>query len=695
MKKLLTLLMIIPAIMVLLSGCESSLTGNNSPDTIDISNDWRLTFTDDENHKDLNYDDSTWKQVSLPGKLLKEKGKKTYWIRKKVIINENLEQSLLAFVSGKFWDSEKTYFNGYEIGSTGKEPPDFASEWNFYKYYVIPNKIINYGSENIIAIRVYSNYYTMINGKQYISEISTAKKITFYRKMMAEYIPFGISVFMLLFGIILGFQYVFYRTTKMYLHFLILAILWAITSTHYFLPHYSFISYNLRDNLYYALLSILGYAAYFFLEELLKEKFTFLRYALLVTVIIVASVCISATPDDPITGWRFSFYSVFSGFLSIVYAVLIIRALCHKNREAIVIAIGYFIFLITMVTDGLIISGLLYNDFYYNYIGFPAFILSIGAVLSWRNSFIAKQLDEYSKTLEKKVEERTIELSNKNDELEAAFQELEATNDHLTYANNELEQAHTIMSKDMKMAANVQRSFFPAKAPSSDEWEISYIFKPHSEVSGDIYDFYTINNKLLGVALMDVSGHGISSGLIAMIAKSVFFRAFQSMGIAKLGEIIEKANGELVQEIGDSDNYLTGIFLRFDENIVQYVNAGHPEIILWSENSKTALPVIGTALYKDGKDRLLGIRDLQGKYNTAEISMNIGDYLFAYSDCISETTNTDKIEYGINNIIDSITRSPKNSSQEILDYLINDLIKFSGKEKFSDDLTAILIKKIK
>jgi sigma-B regulation protein RsbU (phosphoserine phosphatase) len=49
-----------------------------------------------------------------------------------------------------------------------------------------------------------------------------------------------------------------------------------------------------------------------------------------------------------------------------------------------------------------------------------------------------------------------------------------------------------------------------------------------SGISGDLYDFYLDDDTLSGISLFDVSGHGIASGLITMLAKSILFRTYNS-----------------------------------------------------------------------------------------------------------------------------------------------------------------------
>ena len=150
----------------------------------------------------------------------------------------------------------------------------------------------------------------------------------------------------------------------------------------------------------------------------------------------------------------------------------------------------------------------------------------------------------------------------------------------LSRTNTELKLAQNEAKRDMRMAINVQTSFLPAAPPQSDEWEIAYLFKPMVGVSGDFYDFYIMNDKLAGLGIFDVSGHGIASALVTMIAKSVIYSCFVDGYKDDLSDVINNANDRLQSEIGNVGNFITGIILRFNDNMVEYVNAGHNDIYL-------------------------------------------------------------------------------------------------------------------
>ncbi|HQO01635.1 MAG TPA: SpoIIE family protein phosphatase [Spirochaetota bacterium] len=306
--------------------------------------------------------------------------------------------------------------------------------------------------------------------------------------------------------------------------------------------------------------------------------------------------------------------------------------------------------------------------------------------VSISNSRMYQDLTDLKDNLELKVADRTVELLS-------AMEELEAVNDVLVTTNEELETAHRIAAMDMDMAANVQTSMFPKQPPRVPEWDIAFAFRPMSGVSGDFYDFYEDRGVLKGISLFDVSGHGIASGLITMIARSVIQRNFFSRSEEKLGSILEAVNRELMFELEKVDNYLTGLVLRFDGGTVEYVNAGHPDLLMKKFSTGAVRMVVPKD--EDFKGSILGIREIEQSFRVLKFRMEEGDCLFLATDCIYESSNSEKLDYGQGRLERAFAAAPRDATADgILQHILNDFYQFIGDRGVSDDLTVLVVKRI-
>lgn len=287
--------------------------------------------------------------------------------------------------------------------------------------------------------------------------------------------------------------------------------------------------------------------------------------------------------------------------------------------------------------------------------------------------------------LEQKVLERTKQLSDAKTELETA-------NEKMAEMINLLEQAKHVQEADMRMAINVQENILPKGAPDSRQWDVAYCFRPMSGISGDFYDFY-INEygELTGLSLFDVSGHGIASGLITMLAKSITYRRFKSMDNKNVGEILDAINEDLIAELDNVPNFLSGVMFRFHNETIQYSNAGHPDAIIRESGGKVYSL---SELDIDHKGFYLGLKSMQAPHPSGQIGISSGDVVMVFSDGLIEATSSENETYGGERLKEVLSRfNGGMSAQKMLDAVFEDVHAFIGREPVSDDVTAIIIKR--
>jgi sigma-B regulation protein RsbU (phosphoserine phosphatase) len=130
---------------------------------------------------------------------------------------------------------------------------------------------------------------------------------------------------------------------------------------------------------------------------------------------------------------------------------------------------------------------------------------------------------------------------------------------------------------------------------------------------------------------------------------------------------------------GELSNHSTGLFL--------YANAGHnPPIFLRSKTGETELlhptgPVLGPAP--------------DAKYYVDNINFAKGDILLLYTDGITESANEKFEQFGDDRLLAKLKQESKNSPKEIALKILDDVITFSKNGKYSDDMTLVVIKKVK
>lgn len=226
----------------------------------------------------------------------------------------------------------------------------------------------------------------------------------------------------------------------------------------------------------------------------------------------------------------------------------------------------------------------------------------------------------------KKNAESALSAKRKaNKDLEIALHKLEMKQKELIELNKENDKYKSETQMELHLAKNIQETSL-TEPIVSERLQIEAYYKASSELSGDMYGFYTINPNQYGIIILDVMGHGISSALITMSLQSLFQRLIsKGMRADVIFKELDNHLNRLFRKNEETWHYCTAIYLFIDteRKTIEYINAGHPPG-LW-QNSKgeqyeltSTSPPIGS------------FTDLTFKRNT--LSYTKGGRLLLYTD---------------------------------------------------------------
>src|SRR5947199_184018 len=105
----------------------------------------------------------------------------------------------------------------------------------------------------------------------------------------------------------------------------------------------------------------------------------------------------------------------------------------------------------------------------------------------------------YDETEIKRVE---AQLRQRTEELEALNRELAATNARL--------------KRDLQAAARIQQALLPAALPDTAPVRLAWTFRPCEELAGDLLNIFPLDDRHVGLYLLDVSGHGVAASLLSV-----------------------------------------------------------------------------------------------------------------------------------------------------------------------------------
>ena len=248
------------------------------------------------------------------------------------------------------------------------------------------------------------------------------------------------------------------------------------------------------------------------------------------------------------------------------------------------------------------------------------------------------------------------------------------------------------MKKELDYAQQVQLSMLPPSQAVVNGIEISAMSIPATEVGGDYYDYFKIDDNKTGIFICDVSGHGVASALLLSGLRSSMHIIMEDTLNPK--EIFIKLN-RMIRKTQPRKMFVTAVFAIIDneKNICELYNAGHlpPFKISGSTNELYKIKKHGITL---GAMDNLGMDSLTGESQEVKISFNAGDKLIFFTDGVNEAQNERRDEFGLDNTEVYLTANTDKKPKEIIDGLISEINKFTGHKIQNDDLTIVALERI-
>ncbi len=403
-------------------------------DRLDLSRDWKVINGDREIFRDPRFDDSSWRSIDLPGMMSMEKKRQVFWLRKTFTIPEHLRGSELALQVGKIWDTDRVYFNGALIGASGRDYPDFNSAWFYDRHYLVPPECARPRGTNTVAIRVFTNQHALFNGAPFIAHREDVRAFSFLQRLKAEHVPMGLGFITLFVGLFALAQFFLDRRSKTVLLLAATSLLWSLLSLHFYLPDFVVIDFNTQDKLYYTLAGIEIALLVTLLGMTLDVRSRRIDMIIWLGAAAAGVLSMTATPEDPVTGWRFNAIGGLMLVIQVLFGYIIVSALAKRSREARVILAFYVFFMICIVHDALAISNIIPFEVFWINFAYPSLIIAFGILLVQRTGVIARKLALTGREIEDKnlrlsgilesVRESTAELDGLSRELQGTASDL-------------------------------------------------------------------------------------------------------------------------------------------------------------------------------------------------------------------------------------------------------------------------------
>lgn len=251
----------------------------------------------------------------------------------------------------------------------------------------------------------------------------------------------------------------------------------------------------------------------------------------------------------------------------------------------------------------------------------------------------------------------------------------------------QLSTAQVWIRDEIDEISRLQQLMLPDKNIALSSVKMAYTYKAMKGAGGDYIDFIDIgkNNPELqgdvGVIIADISGHGPAAAVETAMIDAIL-RTFEPKDFKhSSSEVLNYINQHFFTK-KPRGSFLTATVFRYnykDKKLI-YANAGHPHAYLKKANRLVALDRGGIPI---------GVLREQ-TWDTYQVSVDVGDTLFIYSDVVIETQNTQKELFGFDRLEKAIGAAP-DEPEAMLEYLEQQMKLFCGCSEFQDDLTMCAI----
>jgi sigma-B regulation protein RsbU (phosphoserine phosphatase) len=244
------------------------------------------------------------------------------------------------------------------------------------------------------------------------------------------------------------------------------------------------------------------------------------------------------------------------------------------------------------------------------------------------------------------------------------------------------------MRHAMEVAKKTQQYLLPEKAPRVESYDISGVSIASDETGGDYYDFIEfldVTTDKMGIAIGDVSGHGIGAALLMASARGVI-RSQASRYSGELSDLFSLLNHHLLRDTRENQ-FLTLFYGILDPQThsLFWCSAGHePGIRLRRSTGQIEeLPNTGMPL---------GISEEASYESGGPITLERGDLVLISTDGIRETHNPNREMFGWERLHRLLLDNAHQSTKHICDTIVQALQDFRQGTSQEDDVTMVVIK---
>jgi len=300
-----------------------------------------------------------------------------------------------------------------------------------------------------------------------------------------------------------------------------------------------------------------------------------------------------------------------------------------------------------------------------------------------------KIIKEQNIILDKKVKERTEELSVANEEMQSLNEELNITLEIMDTQAKAIQKAHEQTQASINYAQRIQEAMLPDIISLKTHFqEVFVLYRPRDIVSGDFYWFARKEDETF-LVVADCTGHGVPGGFMSMLGIEVFTELVTNNSDNTLGDLLKLADAQirklLRQDTGGNRDGIDMTICRVNhqEQKLSFAGAKNPLVIV---ENKQVTRIKGSS-YSIGGNR----PNIETEYKTHYFStQNKKFYLFSdgYQDQIGGVNKTKYMSKRFRNLLLEVSALDMETQKVTLQKALDQWMSESESKQIDDILVV-------
>jgi serine phosphatase RsbU (regulator of sigma subunit) len=262
---------------------------------------------------------------------------------------------------------------------------------------------------------------------------------------------------------------------------------------------------------------------------------------------------------------------------------------------------------------------------------------------------------------------------------------LEEANAELEQANEVVSEHNRLLAEELQTAHDLQMRLMPQENPTVSGFDIVGRCRPATEVGGDFYQYFPVEDERVVIALADVTGHGMQAAIPAMVFSGLLDTQINYSTTPE--ELMPRLNASLYRVLEPRTFVCLSLGeLDPQQKRLRLSNGGCPYPFLYREANQQVEEIDLSAFP-------LGVR-AESTYEVEEVQLDQGDIVVMCSDGIIEAGNRSGELYGFERVAESIRQAgmQQMNAQELLNFLFGEVEQFARDSEQTDDQTIVVIR---